>query len=1711
MTKRTLAYRPCVIPKQGRIVVGAKWWLMMLWAIPALSMAQDCPDEVDVLQPITCSGADDGVLSVSVPDGVESSEIYWLQNNDTLFGAVQSNLGPGSYLVFIPGCAPLGATLNEPFTFFISAAITRLPTCNDPCSGEITVTPNFGQGDITYSWSHDAAETGPVGDNVCEQVILVSAIDENGCSDQDIITVEIPDVEVLTFGTDPTCFGFSDGTVAAVATGGLGGGFDFSWIDASGIEIGTESEVTDLQAGGYLVTATDSGGCSQTETVFLEAPPPVDVDLVATGVSCFGDTDGTASALFEDAANYAWTGPDGFTAFGPDEDALTMLSPGLYEVFVTAADGCIGAGSVEVISPDPLVAEPFLSPPSCPGLSDGIVGAIAEGGTPEYTVEWTLSDGSVAEGDFLNNVTAGSYSYALEDDNGCAASGAVTLEDPEPLAASIAIEMPLCAEGPLSESGSVQATVTGGLSPYNSVWVDAATAQVVATGLSAANLSSGGYGLGVMDMLGCILDTVVVLEAPDSLFLETTVTPPLCAGEGNGSATATASGGSPDYSFVWTGGGAPILGPVIGGLSEGAYAVVVTDGNGCEATEEVLVEEPAPLELTLSAVPVGCNGSDGAALGSVTGGSSPYDWTWLDGDQTVVSAVDSATGLSPGEYTAVVTDGAGCEASEVATVGTLPPLEIDLSLGEVDCATGEATIDAAVSGGELPVALVLTGEGGPLEFSSGTVLPFGAYTLVATDGRGCTADTAWVLNPPIEVTSAVVPFGCDGGGVIQLDFTGGDPEAQVTVEAGSLGAPNASTSNSAVWESVSEGQYTIVVGDGTCSVSEEVEMTGVSVFEWSVEVLPFACEEAAGGIEVSVSGGVLPLEVVGSSLDGATTWSSLDTLGLSAGTYALSVLDDAGCQRDTVLEVVELPALMVTVVASDIQCSGDENGSITIEASGGAAPLTLGAVGESGPLSLPLDDLAPGVYSAGAIDSRGCTADTIVEVLSPAPLEVVTDVQPESCTGTSDGSVQATVSGGTAPISVLWTGGPEGDVWAGLTAGVYTWTALDFYGCDTTGTLEVVTEGSLTAVAEVLPVSCDEGSVSGAVSIAVSGNVSAITVVLGGLPADEVVDNTTSGIWTWSNLAAGSYGWSASIGEGCASTGQIDVVLPPALMFQGNAIQPTCEGEGGVVEVDPIGGEAPLEVAWQGVTQLGDTVQGTGTGSVNLEEGQYTWTVSDAAGCSLDTAIQVAALSIGLSMEQELVQPTCGGALAGEATLTPTGGISPYSVVVQGAADSTFLPFLVPGAYPVTLTDSLGCAFLDTVLIEPASDFVLFAEVDSATCSNSEDGQVVLTTANGTGEVDFIFSGPFGAMAVGDTVAGVGAGVYEVTALDSAGCPAVLLVSVEAPPPVIVLLDSLVRPSCAGDEDGYLAVTVEGGVGGPYEVNWSLDAAPWSSGPIQASIGEGVYAVEALDGQGCLGSIESIPLLAQGDVVLSVPSDTALCAGTPLQLQAQATGATEAFWSIQGSSNGVGLNALTDSISEGGHYWTFTATRLGCVQQDSVLVTGWSLPTPNAGPDAMIVSGAAANLGVGGAPESWAYAWSPSVDVAFAELPSTPTNILFETTVFILQATTPEGCSATDTVEVGVLQTLDIPSGFTPNDDGTNDVWNLTGLDQYPSAEITVFNRWGDVLFTQGASDGAWDGRVNGIVVPVGTYYYHIRVNEPALQTEWTGPITIMR
>ena len=1666
-----------------------------------------CPDEITVLQPISCSGADDGVLTVSLPDGVDGADVYWLIESDTLFGVVQADLGPGSYLAFVPGCPALGVTLNEPFPFFISATVSQLPTCDDPCSGEITVTPNFGAAPVTYSWSHDATETGPVGSGVCEQVVLVSATDDNGCIDQDIITVEIPPVEVLAFGTDPSCFGFSDGEASAVATGGLGGGFTFDWTDGNGNPVGTGADVSGLPAGTYTVTAMDSGGCGMSTTVVLSDPPPVAVDMGATPVSCAGDSDGSAFAVFPGATFYDWTGPGGFATSGADLDSITGLSPGSYTVLVTAADGCIGAGTALVDEPDALTAESFLSAPSCPGLSDGTVGVVPQGGTAPFTVVWTLPGGSVENGEFLNGQSAGTFAYTLTDDAGCETSGTVALEDPDAVALSLDITPPPCAAGAGSDAGSIVATVTGGLGPYSATWVDVATMEVIGSGLTLNGLTIGTYGVGILDQLGCTVDSVVTMNGPDSLTVSVLATMPSCFGDSDGAALAVVEGGTPDYSVVWSGDVEPTIAPSITGLGTGEYTVTATDASGCMADVAFILQEPDPLVLDATTTPVGCAGADGTLTATVTGGIPLYSTTWTGPEGNAGSGLD-LTDLAAGDYTGTTTDANGCVAEWTGSIESLPPVTVSATVTVVDCSLGVAELVAEATGGDPPLDLVLEGPEGPVPASEWSALSPGSYALTATDARGCSADTAWTIDPPLVVDINSVPEGCTGPGEIAVSVEGGT--GTYDFNADPIGAPTTSDATSAAWSGLAAGTYTVSVSDGVCTSESEVALDGFTLFDWTVTALDYACEPSPGALSVVVQGGAEPVSISAASTDGSIVWMSADTVGLPAGDYTLNVTDGAGCERDTALTISALPELTFAATALPISCQGAEDGAIVVEATGGTEPLLLGVNGPDGLLLEPFEGLGAGLFTAGVVDGRGCMADSTLELVDPEAIVVSVGSTPESCEGTEDGGVFIEASGGTAPLTLQWEEGPQDSVWTGLAAGDYGWTVVDAQGCDTAGTVTVESGGGLAVLVDVMIEACDGPGASAAVALSVTGSVDSATVLLGGLPADTEALTGNEGVWTWIGLPAGTYGWTASLGPGCTTADQVEVVLPEPLSWNGLVLQPLCSGDSGQVEAIATGGAAPVDWTWSGVAESGDTLSGSSGSAGPLPDGVYAFTAIDTLGCTLVDTVSIAAASVDLMVDIALIQPSCGGALVGEATVTPSGGLAPYDITVEGAADSLFLPFLVPGTYPFTLTDSVGCSVEDSLVVEPASEFVLVADVDSATCANSEDGLILLETVNAVGEAEFTFVGPFGALPATDSIPDLAAGVYEITALDEAGCPAVLLVSVGAPSPVVVLLDSLDRPSCAGDLDGSLLVTVSGGSGAGFDIAWTVDGSPAGTGQALTGIGEGNYAVTVTDGAGCTGDIASIPLVAEGDVTLTVPLDTALCAGQPLSLEALAEGATDVSWSLPDGTTGPGLAPAVASVPEGEGAWVFTASRLGCIRTDSVQVTGWALPVPDAGVDQIIPEGGTAGIG-GETDPDLVYAWEPELDVVSPTLAATATEALFAATEFILTATSAEGCTGSDTVFVDVLLELDIPSGFTPNGDGINDRWNLGGLDQYPSAEITLFNRWGDVLLTFGSTDGVWDGTLNGIPVPVGTYYYHIRVNEPALQAEWTGPITLMR
>ena len=448
-----------------------------------------------------------------------------------------------------------------------------------------------------------------------------------------------------------------------------------------------------------------------------------------------------------------------------------------------------------------------------------------------------------------------------------------------------------------------------------------------------------------------------------------------------------------------------------------------------------------------------------------------------------------------------------------------------------------------------------------------------------------------------------------------------------------------------------------------------------------------------------VSGGAEPLVIAGASSDGSLTWAAADTVGLPAGDYTLTVTDAAGCLQDTTIIIDALPPLTLSAIGSSISCHGAEDGTIEVMASGGSEPLVLGAEGPSGLLLEPFESLSAGTYIVGVVDARGCLADTTLTLVEPDPITVVATATPESCEGTADGTAVIDADGGTAPLTIQWDGGPQDSLWTGLAAGSYAWTVVDAQGCDTSGTVTVEPGGGLDVLVDVEIEACEGAEALASIHLSVTGNVDSATVLLGGLPADEVTSSGTSGVWTWTGLPSGVYGWTASLGPDCATSGVAEVDLPAPLSWSGLVEQPVCSGDSGVVVASSEGGSLPVAWAWSGVSVAGDTLVGTGADSGALPAGQYDFVVTDSLGCSLLEPITIEAESNGLAVEVSLTQPSCGGALVGEATVSPTGGLPPYDITVEGAADSLFLPFLVPGTYPFTLTDSVGCTVGDTITI----------------------------------------------------------------------------------------------------------------------------------------------------------------------------------------------------------------------------------------------------------------------------------------------------------------------------------------------------------------------------------------------------------------------------
>ncbi len=1259
---------------------------------------------------VTCYGGNNGAIDMSVSGGTPGYTYLW-SNGSTMQDL--ANLTAGTYTVTVTdanSCTKaVGIIVVQPPVITITETHVNV-LCNGASTGSIDLTASGGTGVLTYDWSHIGGNNNPQDPTgLAAGTYCVTVTDANGCTKTLCATIsEPPAMVVSTTVTNVSCFGGANGAVDLTVSGGTPG-YTYVWTTGA-----TTQDISGLVAGTYTATVTDANGCTKTTSATVTEPPVLALSTTVVNVLCNGNATGSIDLSVSGGTpgyTYAWS--NGATIQDPFN-----LPAGTYTVTVTDTKGCTKTSSATISQPPTLLLMTTVTNVNCNGASTGAIDLTVSGGVTPYTYAWT--NGATTQD--ISGLTAGIYTVTVTDANGCTKTTSATVTENSTLTASATATPVSCFGG---SNGTVDLTVSGGVSPYTYLWSNNATTQ------DLSGLTAGTYTVTVTDNVGCTKTASATVSQPPVLALSTVVTNVSCFGGNNGAIDLSVSGGTPGYTYVWSNNATS---QDISGLVAGTYTVTVMDANGCTKTTSATVTEPPVLALTTSVTNVLCNGAATGAIDlTVSGGTPGYTYVWSNNATT-----QDISGLVAGTYTVTVTDANGCTKTTSATITQPPAIALSSVVSNVLC-NGASTgaIDLTVSGGVAPYSYAWT-NGATTQDISGLVA--GTYTVTVTDANGCTKTTsATVTQPPaLALSTTITNVLCNGASTGAVDLT---------VSGGTPGYTYAWTSGATTQDisGLVAGTYTVTVTDANgCTKTTSATVTEPPALSLSTTVTNVLCNGAStGAVDLSVSGGVSPYTYAWTN--GATTQ---DISNLAAGTYTVTVTDANGCTKTTSATVTQPPALSLSASVTNILCNGGATGAIDLSVSGGVSPYSYAWT--NGATTQDISGLTAGTYTVTVTDANGCTKTTSATVTENGNLMVSATSTPVSCFGGSNGTVDLTVSGGVSPYTYAWTNGATTQDLSGLAAGTYTVTVTDNVGCSKT-TSVTVTQPPVLALSTVVTNLLCYGVPTGAVDLTVSGGTPGFTYVWSN---GAVTQDITS-------LFAGTYTVTVTDANGCTKTTSATVTQPSDIAPVFLTTHVTCYGgNNGAIDMSVSGGTPGYTYLWSN----GATTQDL----MNLTAGTYTVTVTDANSCTKAVGIIVVQPS-EIIVSETHVNVLCNGASTGSIDLTASGGTGALSYDwshIAGNNNPQDPTGLAAGTYCVTVTDANGCTkTLCATIMEPPA-LQLSAIATNASCTGLADGSIDLTVSGGTPGYTYLWSNGL----TTQDPSGLVAGTYTVTVTDANDC-----------------------------------------------------------------------------------------------------------------------------------------------------------------------------------------------------------------------------------------------------------------------------------------------------------------------------------------------------
>ena len=436
----------------------------------------------------------------------------------------------------------------------------------------------------------------------------------------------------------------------------------------------------------------------------------------------------------------------------------------------------------------------------------------------------------------------------------------------------------------------------------------------------------------------------------------------------------------------------------------------------------------------------------------------------------------------------------------------------------------------------------------------------------------------------------------------------------------------------------------------TCSFTVTANLCTLSASAVSSETSCYGAND--GSVDVTTVGGAAPISYQWNSGD-----ITEDIMGVEAGTYSLTIIDNNGCDTTFATIVSEPSAIELSINSNDPSC-GDEDGiAIVTVLSGGTSPFSYSWT--NGSTTSQADSLSAGIYSVQVTDGSGCSVSSNVIINNwNGPSISLTSSQEPSCIGDSDGEIDITTLGGTAPFTFLWSEGSTTEDVSGLISGTYDVTIQDASGCETTESFTVNDPSPIDlSNTNITEASC--GGVDGAITVTVSGGAGNYNYQWDGAAGSATVDNV-------SGLTSGAYTLTVADANGCIATMTYSVNNVGApVITEDLIIQPSCTGSGtGSIDVSVTGGSVPYVYSWDS-GQVTEDISG-------LTPGDYQLTVTDGVGCE---AIYIGTVNGIIPLGEDICLVTVDTLTSTNLVVwakTDTVGISHYNIYREGNSTGVY-------------------------------------------------------------------------------------------------------------------------------------------------------------------------------------------------------------------------------------------------------------------------------------------------------------------------------------------------------------------------------------------------------------------------------------------------------